>query len=190
MKISLGMPIPDLGSLPGSRPGGGVIGLLGFQTSTTEQSTEENACSQVQKIERFKRTSPSTPVAVGDIIFREKAGTSYPPDGYYKDLLAGFYQIKNEGYVFEIGSCAIIESFNSTNSPEINAENICAAVIGNKMYKLGSADLAVTNIVYKDDDGAETANEGFYKTTVDGNPVYYEISNIDIDGEVVKIELC
>tara|TARA_R110001632_G_scaffold64650_2_gene153627 strand:- start:868 stop:1440 length:573 start_codon:yes stop_codon:yes gene_type:complete len=190
MKISLGMPIPDLGSLPGSRPGGGVIGLLGFQTSTTEQTTEANACSQVQKIERFKRTSASTPVAVGDIIFREKAGTSYPPDGYYKDLLAGFYKVKNEGEVVEIGSCATIESFDSTDTPEANAENICVATIGEKMYKLGSADLAVTNIVYKDVDGAETADEGFYKTTIGGDPVYYEISNNDNNGEVVKIELC
>ena len=183
MKISLGMPIPDLGSLPGSRPGGGGNSLFGFTASTAPKATSSLACAETSTTTFFKSTSPATPVAVGNIIFREQAGTTFANVGYYSDA-TNYYEIVTEGVVNEIGTCTIpILSFNSTTEPEANSETICAASIEGKMYKEGSNALAVGNIVYKDVAGSELADEGFYKIT--GN--YYQIGG---SGNVLDITAC
>jgi len=183
MKISLGMPIPDLGSLPGSRPGGGGNTLFGFNTSSTAQPDEENACTQATETTMYKSTSSSTPVAVGNVIFREEAGETYPAVGYYKDALAGFYRLGNDGLVESIGACLTIQSFDSTTDAQVNSENICEADVEGKMYKLGSSALTTGDIVYKDDAGEEVADPGFYK--IPNN--YYQING---SGEVIKVESC
>jgi len=189
MKISLGMPIPDLGSLPGSRPGGGGGNtLFGFNTSSAAQPGGTDACTQSTGTTRYKSTSSSTPVAVGNVIFREQAGETYPSVGYYRDPLAGFYQIGDDGLVESIGACLTIESFDSTTEPQPNNESICEASIEGKMYKLGSSDLDNGDIVYKDSDGSELAEAGFYKTEISNVPHYYQIE--PGSGEVVDVEPC
>ena len=187
MKISLGMPIPDLGSLPGSRPGeggGGGSTLFKFTTSSVSQSDATLACGEPTDTGRYKSTSPSTPVAVGDIIFREAQGTTYPAIGFYRDPLAGYYKISDDGEVVFVGDCPEILSFDSTTVPESNNETICSAVVAGKMYKLGSDALAEGDIVYKDVEGTETADEGFYHLTTED---YYEV---DGAGEVQDIQSC
>ena len=187
MKISLGMPIPDLGSLPGSRPGGGGNTLFGFNTSGAPESGGENACAQATETTRYKSTSSSTPVAVGNVIFREQAGESYPSVGYYRDPLAGFYQLGDDGIVESIGSCLTIQSFNSTTEAAVE-ENICEASVEGKMYKLGSSALTTGDIVYRDDTGSEIAEQGFYKQlNNNGSTNYYQING---SGEVIKVESC
>lgn len=190
MKISLGMPIPDLGSLPGSRPGGGGNTLFGFNTSSAPESGGENACAQATETTRYKSTSSSTPVAVGNVIFREQAGESYPSVGYYRDPLAGFYQLGDDGIVESIGSCLTIQSFNSTTEPQSNNETICEASVEGKMYKLGSSALTTGDIVYKDASGSETAGDGFYKLNTGK---YYQVdSNAagSAAGKVTDIQQC
>lgn len=191
MKISLGMPIPDLGSLPGSRPGGGGGNtLFGFNTSSTAQPGGTDACTQSTGTTRYKSTSSSTPVAVGNVIFREQAGESYPSAGYYRDPLAGFYSITGiEGIVESIGACLTIESFDSTTEPESNDESICEASIEGKMYKLGSSALTSGDIVYKDSEGSELAEAGFYKTVniTTTEPEYYQING---SGGVISVVGC
>lgn len=186
MKIRLGMQIPDLGSLPGSRPGGegGGNTLFGFNTSDSAQSSGENACTQSTGTTRYKSTSSSTPVAVGNVIFREQAGETYPAVGYYKDPLAGFYQVGDDGLVESIGACLTIQSFNSTTEAQPNDESICEATVEGKMYKLGSSALTTGDIVYKDSAGSELAEAGFYKQL---NNNYYQING---SGAVVQIESC
>tara|TARA_R110001583_G_scaffold26479_1_gene95262 strand:- start:1109 stop:1681 length:573 start_codon:yes stop_codon:yes gene_type:complete len=190
MKISLGMPIPDLGSLPGSRPGGGGgNALFAFNTSSTSQSNAQNACNQSTGTTRYKSTSFSTPVAVGNIIFREQAGETYPAVGYYKDALAGYYQLGDDGEVTSIGSCDY-ESFDSTTEAQSNNENICEANVEGKMYKFGSSTLLVGDIVYKDDSGSETADDGFYKLSTGK---YYQVDSLaagSAAGKVTDIQQC
>ena len=184
MKISLGMPIPDLGSLPGSRPGGGGNTLFSFNTSSLGAGDSETACTQATETTRYKSTSSSTPVAVGNVIFREQAGESYPASGYYRDPLAGFYQVGDDGIVESIGSCLTIQSFDSTTDAQPSDESICEATAEGKMYKLGSSALTTGDIVYKDDAGSEVAEQGFYKQL---NNNYYQING---SGEVIQIESC
>ena len=187
MKISLGMPIPDLGSLPGSRPGGGGNTLFGFYTSSAAQPGGTDACTQATGTTRYKSTSSSTPVAVGNVIFREQAGESYPSVGHYRDPLAGFYKVGDDGLVESIGACLTIESFDSTTEAQSSAESICEASVEGKMYKLGSSDLETNDIVYKDSNGSELADEGFYKTEISGVPHYYRING---SGEVIDVVGC
>ena len=190
MKISLGMPIPDLGSLPGSRPGGGGgNALFAFNTSSTSQSNGENACNQSTGATRYKSTSSSTPIAVGNVIFREEAGETYPAVGYYKDALAGYYQLGDDGEVISIGSCDY-ETFNSTTEPQGSNENICEATVEGKMYKFGSSTLLVGDIVYKDASGSEAAGDGFYKLNTGK---YYQVDSTaagSAAGKVTDIQQC
>ena len=184
MKISLGMPIPDLGSLPGSRPGGGGNSLFGFTASTAPKATSSLACAETSTTTFFKSTSPATPVAVGNIIFREQAGTTFANVGYYSDA-TNYYEIVTEGVVNEIGTCTIpILGFDSTIEPEANNETICAASVEGKMYKAGSNALAVGNIVYSDAAGTTLASEGFYKFNPNN---YYQIGG---SGNVLDIKSC
>ena len=179
MKISLGMPIPDLGSLPGSRPGGGGNALFVFDTSATAQSDGQDACDQ----------STNTAIAVGNIIFREEAGETYPAIGYYKDKEAGYYQLGDDGEVTSIGSCDY-ESFDSTTEAEANNESICEASVEGKMYKFGSSTLLVCDIIYKDVSGSETAGNGFYKA---GTGKYYQVDSTAVGsaaGKVTDIQQC
>jgi|TARA_R110001599_G_scaffold270160_1_gene471097 hypothetical protein len=189
MKISLGMPIPDLGSLPGSRPGGGGNALFVFDTSATAQSDGQDACDQSTNTARYKSTSSSTPIAVGNIIFREEAGETYPAVGYYKDKEAGYYQLGDDGEVTSIGSCDY-ESFDSTTEAEANNESICEASVEGKMYKFGSSTLLVGDIIYKDVSGSETAGNGFYKA---GTGKYYQVDSTAVGsaaGKVTDIQQC
>tara|TARA_R110002020_G_scaffold280602_1_gene496368 strand:+ start:192 stop:761 length:570 start_codon:yes stop_codon:yes gene_type:complete len=189
MKISLGMPIPDLGSLPGSRPGGGGNALFAFNTSSTSQSNAQNACDQSTGTTRYKSTSSSTPIAVGNIIFREQAGETYPAVGYYKDALAGYYQLGDDGEVTSIGSCDY-ESFTSTTEPNPSSEAICEVSAEGRMYKFGSSTLLVGDIVYKDDSGSEKAGDGFYKLNTSK---YYQVDSTaagSAAGKVTDIQQC
>jgi len=184
MKISLGMPIPDLGSLPGSRPGGGNT-LFSFNTSSLGAGNSGTACTEATGTTRYKSTSSSTPVAVGNVIFIEQAGESYPSVGYYRDPLAGFYQLGDDGIVESIGACLFY--FDSTTDAQGDGETICEADVEGRMYKSGSSALTIGDIVYKDDAGSEVADQGFYKKLNNLGSDYYQING---SGEVIKVEPC
>jgi len=187
MKISLGISISDLGSLPGSRPGGGGGTLFSFNSSDTSQNSEALACEETANTARFKSSPSSTPVAIGDVIFRELDGVSYLSDGYWLSGINGaWFEIKGDGVVLSTGSCAEpISKFDSTTEPAETGEGLCEAVPTDSMFKAGTSSLTVGDIIYMNIEGTETAAPGFYRS----KSLVYETDSKG-SGEIISIAQC
>lgn len=188
MKISLGISIPDLGSLPGSRPGGGGGStLFSFNSSEFSQVNESDACEETANTARFKSSSSNIPVQVGDVIFREAEGASYIPDGYWVSGINGaWFQVKGDGLVALTGSCSEpISAFDSTTEPAETGENLCEAVPTGSMFKAGTSNLVIGDIIYSNIEGTTLAATGFYR----GTGLVYETDDKG-NGEIVSISSC
>lgn len=186
----MGLNLPSLAILPGSRAGGGVTEDIKPFLSSLEGEEGTEACGSEINTTYYKNNGDD-PLNFGDKVYTDPEGTiPFIPGAKWlayeiSSGVFGYYGLNSLGVVEFLGACPLpITKFDSTVDPVGKGEACEEAYEGTSMYKEGTAVLVTGDRVWTDAAGTTVASAGYYKAIFSGISYEYEFKSTGRTGNV------